>query len=100
MTIGPEPITRTRFRSVLRGISLWRWAFGNGTTGERVTAVRLSPIAYRLSPLFLDQLDEVVEQIVGIVRSRRRLGVVLHREDRLLRVAQTFDSAVIQVLVR
>ena len=34
------------------------------------------------------------------MRAGRRFGMILHREDRLVRVAQAFDRAVVQVQVR
>ena len=51
------------------------------------------------SPL-LHRLEELPEQVVGVVRAGRRLGMVLHREDRLRRVAEAFDRAVVQIQVR
>ena len=51
------------------------------------------------SPL-LHRLEELPEQVVGVVRSGRRLGMILHREDRLRDVPESFDGAVVQVQMR
>ena len=60
--------------------------------------------AFDVSPFghlsFFHFVEELREQVVRVVRARRRLGVVLHREDRLVDVAQAFDRAVVQVEVR
>ena len=44
--------------------------------------------------------DEIVEQVVRIVRAGRGFGVVLHAEDRLAAVAEAFERLVVQVDVR
>ena len=72
MTIGPEPMTSTRLMSVRFGIP----------------------------QLLLHFVDELREQVVGVVRARRRLRMVLHRKDRLVDVAQPFDRAVVEIEVR
>ena len=51
-------------------------------------------------PFLLNHLDEVVEQVVRVVRAGRRLGVVLDREDRLGRVPQPLDRPVVEVAMR
>ena len=48
----------------------------------------------------LNQRDELLEQVVGVVRPRRRLGMILHAEHRPRAVTQPFDGAVVQVEVR
>ena len=45
------------------------------------------------------ELDEIVEQIVRIVRTGRGLGVVLHAEHRVVAVAETLQRLVVQVHV-
>jgi hypothetical protein len=44
--------------------------------------------------------DEVVEQVLRIVRAGRGLGMVLHAEDRVVAVAEPFERLVVQVDVR
>ena len=48
----------------------------------------------------LHERAEAAEQVGGVVRTRRRLGVVLHGEQRQLAVAQALDRVVVQVHVR
>ena len=45
-------------------------------------------------------VEKLPEQVVRVVRPGRRLGMVLHAEDRLGRVPQPFDRAVVQIHVR
>ena len=42
-------------------------------------------------------VEELPEQVVRVVRARRRLGVILHAEHRLGLVAQPLDGAVVEV---
>src|SRR4051812_8871426 len=89
MTIGPEPITSTRLISVRLGI---RYAITKATTkGTKDAKVRL-PLLHRL--------DELPEQVVRIVGAGRRFRMVLHREDRLRGMPETFDGPVVQVEMR
>src|SRR5687767_9809727 len=81
MTMGPEPRTRTRFRSVRLGID----------HGQ--------PRRTRRSP-FLHGFEELLEEIVGVVRSGGGFGVVLHGEDRLIRMPESLDRAVVKIQVR
>src|SRR5688572_10937390 len=90
MTIGPDPMTSTRLRSVRRGISYKR---------SFVTFDLFEPSWLPNSPL-LHGFEKLTEQVIGVVRARRRLGMILHRKNRLVRVAETFDGAVVQVGVR
>ena len=56
---------------------------------------------HRLAALLAQHhLAEAAEEVAGVVRTRRRLGVVLHREDRARRVGESLDGAVVQVHVR
>ena len=50
--------------------------------------------------MLLHRLDELVEQVRGIVRSGPSFGVILDRIDRQARVPETFDSVVIQIDMR
>ena len=45
-------------------------------------------------------VEELSEQVVGVVRPGRRFGMVLHAEDRLGLVAKPFDRAVVEIHVR
>ena len=42
------------------------------------------------------QVGEAVEEVAGVVRAGRRLGVVLHREGRDVEAAQPLDDAVVE----
>ena len=68
MTIGPEPMTSTLRMSFLLGILV-----------------------------LLHHFNELVEQIGAVLRSRRALGMVLHREDHLLGALYPFGRVVQQV---
>src|SRR3954471_17881660 len=107
MTIGPEPMTRTRLMSVRFGIEIrrsrWRWVqnrprrpapFDELRTPSSAVARRRRPDGgglgnRRLGSLF-HLVEKLPEQIVRVVRARRRLGVILHAEHRLGGVAQPF----------
>ena len=69
MTIGPDPMTSTR---------------------ADVLAPR------HQAPVPRHQRDEAVEQVGGVVRSGRRLRVVLHRERRHVVADQPFDDVVVE----
>src|SRR5689334_3553365 len=73
MTIGPEPMSRMVWRSVRFGTSAFR---------------------------ALDQVDEAPEEIARVVRTGRSLGMILDGEERLFRVREPFDGAVVQIEVR
>src|SRR2546426_7229009 len=45
----------------------------------------------------LDQLHELREQVERVVRPGRRLGVILHGQDRLAAMAKAFQSLVVQI---
>src|SRR5213595_2878949 len=143
MTIGPEPMTRIRLRSVRFGINRYREIGKSGNRGiggnlesgksgsreiwlawptdhaSKACAVARAKQDYPItrfpvyqiprfpdSPIskLLDSLlhlfDELLEQVVRVVRPGRRFGMVLHAEDGLLRVAEPLHRAVIQVHVR
>src|SRR5262247_3208647 len=54
----------------------------------------------RSASLLAHQVGEAVEQVVGVVRPGRSLGVVLHREHRPLAMPQPFAGAVVEVEMR
>src|SRR5262252_1864368 len=54
----------------------------------------------RSASLPAHQIGKAMEQVVGVVRARRRLRVVLHREDGPLAMPQALAGAVVQVDVR
>src|SRR3954453_9123141 len=70
MTIGPEPMTSTDDRSVLRGT---RGFLARG-----------------------HQVGEAVEQVPRVVRAGSGLGVVLHREGRDVVSAQPLGDPVVE----
>src|SRR6188768_1561028 len=72
MTIGPEPIRRMVWRSVRFGTSAFR---------------------------SLDQVDEAPEEITRVVRTGRRLRMILDGEERLLGVREPLDRLVVQIEV-
>src|SRR3954466_4141320 len=109
MTIAPEPITSTRLISVRLGI---RYAVTKETTTfttETTITTKKSHFTRRvrrrshrvvvvslLSPL-LHRLEELAEQVVRIMGTGRCFRMVLHREDRLGGMPETFDGPVVQV---
>ncbi len=46
------------------------------------------------------ELHEVIEEIAGIVRTRRSFGVILDAERRMIAMAKAFQRIVIQIHVR
>src|SRR5258706_10987743 len=72
MMIGPEPTIRMRCRSLRRGM------------------LRSA----------LHQLHEIVEQVMRIVRPGRRLRVILHAEDGMVAMPETFQRLVVQIGMR
>ncbi len=48
----------------------------------------------------LHHLHEILEQVVRVVRTRRRLWVILHAEEWQIAVPQPFERVVVQVNVR
>ena len=46
-----------------------------------------------LAGFLVEELQETVEEVLGVVRTGRGLGVVLHREGRVVEQADTFDDA-------
>src|SRR3954468_18524219 len=96
MTIGPEPMTRMRFRSVRRGMENRPEA--RGAMPRTPATHQLRTTNYKLRTL-VDLVQELPEQVVGVVRSGRRLGMVLHGEHGFAGVPQSFDGAVVQIEV-
>src|SRR5688572_27995513 len=104
MTIGPEPITRTRFKSIRLGIC----QTSRGGADTRSIGIN-KPVSLgawaslrlvrQLSTL-LDFIQELAEQVVGVVRAGRCFGMILHREHRLALVAEPLERPVVQVHVR
>jgi len=50
--------------------------------------------------LCVKSLEELFEVPLGVVRSRRGLGMILHRENRVFPMPHPFDGAVVEVKVR
>src|SRR5690606_6712874 len=77
MTIGPEPMTRTLLMSV-----------------------RLRMRACSVSVCRRQDVGEPVEQVPGVVRTRGRLGEILHRERAELSIrpgqGESFDDVVVE----
>src|SRR6202000_3140424 len=46
------------------------------------------------------QMNELIEEIAGVVRTGRSLGMVLHAEERQRTVAHAFVGLVVQIQVR
>src|SRR6476659_6371519 len=82
MTMGPDPITSTDFRSSRLG-----------TTHPRLSKI----VPHGASPGALEQGAEVVEVVGSVVRSWSGFRVVLHAEHRALEQAQALDHAVVEV---
>jgi hypothetical protein len=53
-----------------------------------------------LAPSPLDKPQKIVKQIIGVVRPRRCLGMILHAEHGMRPVSQPFNRSVVQVQVR
>src|SRR5262249_15897443 len=54
----------------------------------------------RSASLLAHQIGEAMEQVVGVVRPGRSLGVVLHRQHRPLAMPQALAGAVVEVEMR
>ena len=97
MTIGPEPMIRILEMSALLGI--YTSISGHGpSVGKAVLEFARRENNSRPSLLilkFFHHLHKILEQIVRIVRTRRRLWVILHAEEWQIAVAQTFKSVVV-----
>src|SRR5438093_2139816 len=79
--MGPEPITMIFAMSSRRGI---RYEWGPRSPSRR-------------NPMACDQLSEIVEQVAGVVRSRRGFGMVLHAKRRHVQAPDALERAVVQV---
>src|SRR5690606_21833196 len=75
MTIGPDPMTSILWISCLLGILL-------------------------LLSSCVHDVDETVEHVIGMFRSRRRFRIVLHRESRVAHMPHPFPRAIVDGLVR
>src|SRR5581483_3501291 len=58
-----------------------------------------APAGPSSSPRRLHHLGEAVEEVAGVVRTGRGLGVILHREHRELDVAHALARRVVEVLM-
>ena len=54
----------------------------------------------RLRLLFGHEFDEIIEEVMRVVRSGRRFRVILHAEYRMAAVTKTFQGLIVQVHVR
>src|SRR3954453_14551785 len=89
MTIGPDPMTRTRLMSVRLGMfQIWR---------PCIMTPGCSPAQRRTSAPFFHDVEKLPEQVVGVVRARCGLGMVLHAEHRLRLVPESLDRAVVEI---
>src|SRR6187402_1696409 len=98
MTIGPEPMTRIFAMSFLRGI-LFLLTPGFFLLVQDGGSEKGASSDALLLPLF-HHLAEVLEQIMRVMRSRRRLRMILHTEHRMLVVLQPGTRLVVQIDVR
>src|SRR4051812_41351825 len=116
MMMGPDPMMRIFEMSVRFGMlnslktchpersrGILRFAFAQFHRGGRGTR---GPSPLGMTALsgsrfeFLHHLDEILKQIMRIMRSRRSLGVILHAEQWHVAMAQAFQRVVVQVDVR
>src|SRR5699024_5043047 len=92
MTIGPEPMTRTWLMSSRRGmnvsLSVGRCAAGCVVCCEKGAGLGLL--------LLLQQVEEVVEQGVCVVRAGGGLWVILHREGASAGQRNALDDVVVE----
>ena len=65
-----------------------------------VVVVKAAGLPWVRSRAALHLVDELLEQVIGVVRSGGGFGVVLDAEDRLGFVPQAFDGAVVEIHVR
>ena len=79
-------------------IELAGLADDDGAGADDQDAVEIVASGHAISAL-PHQLDEIVEQVVRIVRAGRGLGVILHAEDRMAAVAEAFERLVVQIHV-
>src|SRR4051812_42078080 len=106
MTIGPEPMTSTLAMSSRFGMSaLPSLAPTMSPIKESATIMQVVIVADSLigaDSLISGrsggehQVGEAVEEVAGVVRAGRGLGVVLHREGRDVETAQPLDDAVVE----
>src|ERR687898_1778723 len=99
MTIGPEPMTRMRVRSVRRGMvqaADCRLPATGCVRPEARRACRLLPAALSLSSPF-NVVEKLPEEVIRIVRAWRCFGMILHREGGPLSVAEPLNGAVVQI---
>src|SRR5918995_5586055 len=103
MTIGPDPMTRTLRMSSRLGINspheVLRSCRPRGAW-DPAAILRGDPDFRRTSLCgSFHEVDEAVEQVGGVVRARRGLGVVLDREGGHLEALQPFDDVVVEAHV-
>src|SRR5689334_20748798 len=101
MTIGPEPMTRTCLRSCRFGITSSPLLLSRERACQRATRRLLRPFFVRSaqdatpSLAALHHVDELIEQVVRVVRAGGRLGVVLHREGPPVHEPDALDHPVV-----
>ncbi len=78
-------------------IELAGLADDDGAGADDQDAVEVVASGHSATLVLAHQLHEIVEQVVRIVRAGRGFGVVLHAEDRVVAVAETFQRLVVQV---
>src|ERR1017187_4580035 len=128
MTMGPEPMIRMRWRSLRLGIGLGTLreklkgpqagqagesacpTTGRGSVGldRQVGGVALEHWSRPLpdghgsvgsGSVGFHEGDEIVEEVVRIVRAGGGLGVILHAEDRMTAMPEAFERLVVEVHV-
>src|SRR5207248_11804338 len=111
MAMGPGPTIKTRFRSVRLGIyrdtlsmlSRITLVLSLSKDGPSMLMVRQAHQERMRTPqsaALLNQIQEIVEQVIGVVRTWRRFRMILHAEHRPFTVTQSFDSSVVQIQMR
>ena len=89
----------TTTRGIIKGNRSWhpgatkhgRSTHGFGTSDD---------FAHRRLLRLINQRRELLEEVSGVVRAGRGLGVILHGEDRHVLVADAFDRVIVQIDVR
>src|SRR6266545_1571112 len=76
--------------------AVWPPRVGSSESGRSAPITSTCLMSSRLGTLRSDQLDQPIEQVVGVVRSGLRLRVVLHRERGYVEAPQSLDHTVVE----
>src|SRR6478735_3927775 len=107
MTIGPDPMTSTLWMSLLFGMLFAPSGRGSGAWCRHAFPPRLARFARFARQSRRDarrtvfhELHEAVEEVGGVVRAGRGLGVVLHGVRGTVEALEPLDDVVVEAHVR